>query len=141
MRKKFEKIEIGAVIKDPFFTNKKGEKLPLSLIKQKKVTLIRVDYLTKRYREFPIRVRIIWGQKETKQVIRSVDFSDHQNGINILTNDPVGLMVIRLRDEESLKKLNSKKGHDPDTLWKQEMPNGFFRAGFHISNIQFIDWE
>ena len=140
MRKKFEKIEIGAVIEDPFFTNKKGEKLPLSLIKQKKVTLIRVDYLTKKYKEFPISLRIIWGQK-IKQDIRSVDFLDRQNGINILTNDSIGLMVIRLRDEESLKKLNSKKGHDPDTLWKQEIPNGLFRAGFHISNIQFIDWE
>ncbi len=140
MRKKFEKIEIGAVIEDPFFTNKKGEKLPLSLIKQKKVTLIRVDYLTKKYKEFPISLRIIWDQK-IKQDIRSVDFLDRQNGINILTNDSIGLMVIRLRDEESLKKLNSKKGHDPDTLWKQEIPNGLFRAGFHISNIQFIDWE
>lgn len=141
MRKKFEKIETGAVIEDPFFTNKKGEKLPLSLIKQKKVTLIKVDYLTKRYKKFPIRVRIIWGQKEIKQTIRSVNFSDYQNGIYILTNDSIGLMIIRLRDEESLKKLNSKKGYDPDTLWKQEMPNGLFRAGFHINNIQFIDWE
>lgn len=141
MRKKFEKIEIGAVATEPFFTNKKGEILPLSAIKERKVTLIKVEYLTKRYKELPAGIRKIFGPIEIKQTIESVDFLDQQNGINILTNDSIGLMVIRLRDQESLKKLNSKKSHDPDTLWKHEIPGGLFRAGFHINNVKNIDWE
>lgn len=141
MRKKFEKIEIGSVATEPFFTNKKGEILPLSAIKERKVTLVKVEYLTKRYKELPAGIRKIFGPIEIKQTIKSVEFADQQNGIKLLINDSIGLMVVRLKDDESLKKLNSKEGHDPEILWKQEMPNGLFRAGFHINNVKNIDWE
>jgi hypothetical protein len=138
--KKIETIEDPAIKMDLFFTNKKGEQLQLSQVKEKKILSIKVNYLTNKSKEPQKGLKGILGFKKIKQSIKTIEFADKE-GINVCINDSIGLMVIRLKDTESLKKISAGKGPDPNTLWKHNLPNGYFRAGFHIMNIRALDWE
>lgn len=124
------------------FENIVGDTLKLNeIISSKKITLIKISYLTKKK---PVRAKGIkgfFGVKTLQQKQKRLIISD-TNGITLKVNQETGTVIARFSRKKEFEKISELDLDETTLRYSYVMSfNHPYSIVFHIQNLQQVFWE